>query len=111
MTLKDNYFTRAFTGKQKLWTVFWPLAIFQGLVLDPLYGEAALSAMTSTGDLLQWGLLLLLLIPQAFIFISVWTCAFNTAWAGWGWLARFGVIYFAYRLFRAFTLIDTVSLA
>lgn len=111
MTWKDNYFSRALLGKQKLWTVFWPFAAFQGLALDPLYGEAALAAMTHSADPTQWIFLAVLLIPQTYIFVSIWTCAMNSDWKGWGWLARFGVLYFTYRLFRAFTMIDTLSLA
>lgn len=110
MTLRDNYITRAFLGRLRLWQVFWPLALFQVLVLDPLYGEAALKALTTPSDLLLWGLLALLLVPQTFVFVSIWNCAFKVNWAGWGWLARIGVLYFAWRLIASFTLMETLSL-
>jgi hypothetical protein len=79
----DDFVTRAWAGRERLWKVYW------------VYGVLA-----SVGLLLVLRMLLAVGMPQVLMFaivapyqvwlvVSTWRCAFNADWRGWGYIARF----------------------
>lgn len=79
----DDFITRAWTGRERLWKVYW------------IYG-----ALAGVGLLLVLRMLLAVGMPQLLMFaivapyqvwlvVSTWRCAFNAGWRGWGYIARF----------------------
>jgi len=79
----DDFVTRAWTGRERLWKVYW------------IYG-----ALAGVGLLLVLRMLLAVGMPQLLMFaivapyqvwlvVSTWRCAFNAGWRGWGYIARF----------------------
>jgi hypothetical protein len=79
----DDFVIRAWTGRERLWKVYW------------IYG-----ALASVGLVFVLRMLLAVGMPQFLMFaivapyqvwlvVSAWRCAFNADWRGWGYIARF----------------------
>jgi hypothetical protein len=74
-----NYILNNFTGKNRLWEVFW----LHNILLGGLITSATDSLLDSDS--------LVLLITVAWgvwVFAGLWQCAFNTKWKVFGYLAR-----------------------
>lgn len=73
----------SWNGTVRLWKVFW------------LYGVAPLASFISVmiyavrfGDVVEAITAILCLIWLIWLAVSLWRCAFNSNWAGWGYLTR-----------------------
>lgn len=87
---------KARNGEERLWIVFWIYTVIGILFTTSLY-NALLQAIT---DLRGYGPLVLLfvLVIAYLAYIvwamgSLWRCAFNVGWKGWGYLARACVVW------------------
>jgi hypothetical protein len=78
----DNFILRSWRGREPLWKVFW------------IYG-----LLVYCGFALVFNLLLAVGLPRFFVLavvapyqvwqaVSIWRCAPNAAWSGWGYVAR-----------------------
>jgi len=89
-------------GKASLAKAYWLLGWLGNIVLATVY--KIIAAQESL--ILDVSFLLFYAAYFTFTCISVWCCAWNTSWKGWGYLARFmvvlGAIGFATELLRTF---------
>lgn len=75
-------------GEEKLWKVFWIYNILLGGVLSlameifPVEIAAVYFAIMSIG--IVWAI---------WVTVALWTCAFNSSWAGWGYLVRAMIVF------------------
>jgi len=84
---------RAWCGDEKLWVVFW----IYGVIPNSLFVICSQSAIHFPDtSLSKFGiapvLLTVLLTYLVWSLVSIWRCAFNTKWLGWGYIARTIVI-------------------
>jgi hypothetical protein len=75
-------------GHERLWKVFW---IYNGL-----FGTAVGIGVAAAAKVLPWPALLVIavfvLIWVVWVTVSLWNCAFNSSWRGWGYIVRAGVV-------------------
>lgn len=92
---------KAWHGEERLWKVFWlytVLGSFLILFLLQFLQAVGLSA-EKNGHSTTWILVLIGLLTIFLLAYSVWTitslwkCAFNVSWKGWGYLGRAYVIW------------------
>jgi len=85
--MRTGIIRRAWGGEVRLWKVFWlyfVLALEGAIVvvgyLIGLFGLPYLALWAVIAPLAVWAA------------VSVWRCAFNAGWRGWGYLARIFVV-------------------
>ena len=71
-------------GKASLASAYWILGFLGNLVLTVIYRLIAVQE----SSLLNSIFLLISTIYSVFTCISIWRCAWNTSWKGWGYIAR-----------------------
>ena len=71
-------------GKASLASAYWLLGYLGHLVLGVIYKIIA----TQELFLLNTIFLLISTIYSVFTYISIWRCAWNTSWKGWGYIVR-----------------------
>jgi len=80
---KAHFIQRCIHGQAALWKVYWLAGVVGSWVLA-----------TIVINLIHFGLfppllgIAVLLAYGIWAAISIWRCAFNTAWRGWGYAAR-----------------------
>lgn len=76
----------AWKGEEKLWKVFWLYnflaGIFIGFVLGAIPDGTALFTVVAIAAL-AWVI---------WATVSIWRCAFNAGWKGWGYIVRVLVV-------------------
>lgn len=87
MEERMEWMKRALRGEEMLWKVFWIYGIVFGLVLAGLR-----FAVISFSPMASMPLLGVQLVYLVWISISIWRCAFNVDWHGWGYIARILVV-------------------
>lgn len=92
---------RAWRGEQPLWKVFWIYGVAASCAIAALY-FGAMAGHTVLRQLL----LLVLAAYTAWIVVSVWRCADNTAEHIWGTLARFLTIAWALNALLVVTFLE-----
>jgi len=86
-TLKAHW-----NGRASLVSAYWIIGVLGGLIFYVLFKVVGSSPV---GDLI-----FLLWIPYIiFALVSIWRCAWNTNWKGWGYIARAVVLLSAVRVF------------
>jgi hypothetical protein len=75
-------------GHERLWKVFW--------IYNWLCGTAVGIGVEAAAKVLPWPALLVIavfvLIWAVWVTVSLWRCAFNASWRGWGYLVRAGIV-------------------
>jgi hypothetical protein len=71
-------------GKASLASAYWILGFLGNLVLTVIYKLIAVQE----SSLLNSIFLLISTTYSVFTCISIWRCAWNTSWKGWGYIAR-----------------------
>ena len=89
-----KYTSECFKGKRLLWPLFWlwfigVWCVLVGIIL--FFGAVALRSNVFLDEWLKW-VLLLLIIYVVWVLVSLWRCAFNVKWNGWGYLTRVVVL-------------------
>ena len=84
-----NRFVRSWRGKERAYKVFWFYAVPINLVFYVLGAIAGYVAATNPAV----SMLILVAAPVYLVFlawfcVSLWRCAFNVGWSGWGYLSR-----------------------
>jgi hypothetical protein len=79
----SNLVLRIWRGEERLWKVYWLVAILGGWALSTLIG-----AMVRTGFLNDLLGLAVLVIFAGYCGVGVWRCAFNVQRVIWGYAAR-----------------------
>ena len=73
----------AWSGGERLWKVFWLYNMVLGTFLSVTFDVVA------EENLLLLGLLSgVMIIWAVWVTVSLWRCAFNTDWRGWGYIVR-----------------------
>jgi hypothetical protein len=73
----ENIFSNLWNGKSPLWVAYWIWGVLVGNIL----------AFLLIATLGVFGFLIFM--PYAiWSTVSIWRCAFNTNWIGWGYIAR-----------------------
>lgn len=79
-----NAIRASWSGNERLWKVFW--------IYNWLFGTAIGIGSEAAANVLPWPALLvigLLTVAWAiWITVSLWRCAFNASWRGWGYIVR-----------------------
>jgi hypothetical protein len=92
-----NLLLRVWRGEERLWKVYWLVAILGGWALGTLIG-----ALVRSGFLQELLGLALLVIYAVYSGVSVWRCAFNARRPIWGYMAHtviaVGLVYFVVAL-------------
>lgn len=85
-----RYITRALNGEEHLWIVFWLYNILGDILVWFVTGLAAMLAINVFHSLIGAVIIaLVLLLPyNIWAIYSLWKCAFNAGWEGWGYLCR-----------------------
>lgn len=98
-----NWLKRLWKGEAKLWQAFWLLPLLLGcallfplatcwLSLDEAGREAVGLWVMDNFVLYMVGLVVCAIPLCSFYSVSVWRCAFNCGWQGWGYIARVYVV-------------------
>jgi hypothetical protein len=73
----------AWIGRQKLWKVFWLYGVSLGaaiaLILSQIQSSSAITFLPVYVFAVCWWF---------WVSVSLWNCAFNVEWRGWGYAAR-----------------------
>ena len=81
-----NQIKAAWKGDEKLWKVFWVFFLPVAIPLGIARGFAG-------WFLIQYeSLVFAVLIWAVWVYVSLWRCAFNARWPGWGYIIRAFVI-------------------
>jgi hypothetical protein len=79
----------AFRGQERLVIVFWAyyvgLGFIMGMIAGIFFGIASETGHTSIGVV---SLIFILLPYYLWAMWSLWACAFNAQWKGWGYVVR-----------------------
>lgn len=98
---KVSAIMRAQNGEERLWKVFWFYNIL-GVLLFALIEEFFQAFLFATengsrsygGIIIFYGVVAILFFPYiVWALVSLWKCAFNTGWKGWGYLGRVYVVW------------------
>ncbi len=92
---------RARKGEERLWRVFWLYNVLGVLLLGLIekFCQAFLIAaerdnQSYIGMTIFYGVVAILFFPYiVWALASLWRCAFNTGWKGWGYLGRAYVVW------------------
>jgi hypothetical protein len=83
-----NEIAKAWRGEERLWKVFWIynflIGIAMGMPIEYIENLIALSIFF-IAVFLPWGV---------WVTVSMWRCAFNSGWRGWGYIVR-GIVILA----------------
>jgi hypothetical protein len=82
----NSFIALYWSGRGKLWKIYWVYGTFVEWVLIPIYILAARSGLLPraiSGALLPY---------RVWILVSVWRCAFNAESRAWGYVARILVV-------------------
>jgi len=87
-----GFIKRSWRGEEKLWRVFWLYYMLGELIFFMfLYLIMFLISIVVTSEP-PFLIILVYVIPVfgyfIWIIVSLWKCAFNTNWKGWGYLIR-----------------------
>lgn len=91
-SLRDHW-----QGRAALASAYWLLGVLGGLVVA-FVGNIFVTFVVAPlpGHLIRLFLVLVTLFLQlayfTFVLVSVWRCAWNTSWKGWGYIARFVMV-------------------
>ena len=80
-------------GGERLWKVFWLFGVVGaaavGYVVGLVEGVVRSSPMWIGAGVMFWGLAVVASVAyQVWAYVSIWRCAFNAGWKGWGAIAR-----------------------
>jgi hypothetical protein len=78
----STFITLYWSGRGKLWKIYWMYGTFVGWLLVPIYILAARSGIpvrAISGALLPY---------RVWVVVSIWRCAFNSESRTWGYVAR-----------------------
>jgi hypothetical protein len=82
-----NIFHASWAGNEPLWRVFWLYYWLLGSFLGFIAGIFAYFLPAPA---------LIALFPwSVWVLVSMWRCAFNTSWRGWGYIVRINVVFCA----------------
>ena len=76
----------AWSGKEKLWKVFW----LYNFILGTAIGYA-IDYVAGLGLIIEIAVFTVVLIWAIWVLVALWRCAFNSRWRGWGYVCR-GVV-------------------
>jgi len=71
-------------GNERLWKVFWIYNWLVGTAVG-IGVEAASNSLPMSAFLV---VAVLILIWAVWVTVSLWRCAFNASWRGWGYIVR-----------------------
>ncbi|MFZ5523562.1 MAG: zinc ribbon domain-containing protein [Pseudomonadota bacterium] len=102
MSPMKRYIIRAWNGEERLWIVYWLYNVL-GIFLLRLLAAIGVIAITAINAFIVKaivGIVFLVLYIAYFIWAvgSLWKCAFNVKWKGWGYLGRAYVLMFVFAL-------------
>lgn len=95
----QNWVVTSWRGDMPLSRMFWRYAVPINLVF--FAGGAAVGYLANDYPKAAYAVFLagpLLVIFTVWFCVSLWRCAFNTAWSGWAYLARAWSVLVAYGL-------------
>ena len=90
MVPKAHFLQRCFHGQAALWKVYWLAGVAGSWVIA-----------TIVINLIHFDLfppllgIVVMLAYGIWVGISIWRCAFNTSWKGWGYAARAVIVFTA----------------
>jgi len=83
-----NAIKASWTGNERLWKVFW--------IYNWLFGTAIGVGSEAAEKALPWPALLVIslftVVYAIWVIVSLWRCAFNASWRGWGYIVRVMVV-------------------
>ncbi len=108
---RESAMKRARNGEERLWRVFWIyniLGVSLFLLIEKFCQAFLIAAENNNrsyiGMTIFMGVIVILSIPYIiWALTSLWRCAFNTGWKGWGYLGRAYVVWWSVS-FIVFTL-------
>ena len=68
-------------GAEELWKVFWLYNFLLGFLIGVV-------AMLLEPIIPIWVLMPFTIVWGVWVFVSLWRCAFNAEWQGWGYIVR-----------------------
>lgn len=103
MSEMKRYIMKARNGEERLWIVFWlynVLGIFLFRILFALL-DIVLTEKNARMGMLIFACVFVVLVIVYFIWAlaSLWKCAFNVGWKGWGYLGRAYVVWCVFSFF------------
>jgi len=85
--MENGIVRRAWRGEARLWKAFW---LYFVLALN--IGVLAVGYVVGTFGLPYLAVWIVIAPIVVWAAVSVWRCAFNTRWRGWGYIARIVVV-------------------
>lgn len=92
----QEYISRCWNGKEKLWRVFWYWFVAFPVVMGfAIY--IVIEAFYLTRFIEEWlhYILIALFVYGPWVLVSMWRCAFNVEWKPLGYLTRIWVLVFS----------------
>ncbi len=88
-----DFIRRYWRAEARLWKVFWLYGVLGatavGYVVGLVKGVVPSFPMWIGAGLIFWGLAVVGSVAyQVWAYVSIWRCAFNAGWKGWGVIAR-----------------------
>ena len=74
---------KAWLGDEKLWKVFWIYNFLLGGFLN-----IGIDQIDKLGESFFWVFVVVYLVWAIWVLGSLWRCAFNASWKGWGYIIR-----------------------
>ena len=74
----------SWNGNERLWKVFWIYNWLFGAAFDLAWQVAEPRLPVAAQAVLG----LLALVWAVWVLVSLWRCAFNSSWRGWGYIVR-----------------------
>ena len=83
-----DFVRSSWDGSERLWKVFWIYGVMAGTAIGTgvHFASKVLSVpelLLVTATALSWAL---------WVTVSLWRCAFNSSWRGWGYGVRAGIV-------------------
>jgi len=79
-----NEIKKSWKGEEKLWKVFWIYNFLLGGLINIGIGQTE----KLEAEYMLWFLIIVTLIWVVWVSVSLWRCAFNASWKGWGYIVR-----------------------
>ena len=86
------FITEAWQGHEKIWKVFWIYHVLVSVSVGIALESYLNAFLWKAGLAVSVAFLIAALVWVVWCYVSLWRCAFNSRWSGWGYIVRAYVV-------------------